>query len=358
MATVFKKCYWLILAVLSFSGAGVTHAAFELNFTPVQNPTNPADFPRGGYSNSGNPFACPDSANPDCLTGDQASNDPTSFYYERVDGYWHMIVGDPAQGFAQETYTPMVSLFWSNSGGHEPVLFILSGNVEQWSGNGWDPLGINHKTYGPENTSFTGNATGDPRFVVVRQVLGEGELSGTTDLIQDWTCDVAQFCQEFIKSELGFKPIITQDYDDGIVAMEFSLDMSSISYDDMATAGVMTNIISIQIADLPSEATAINAPSSTYFDMATDSQHSVVTGGRYIYTPGSGWHDDGDGDRFYAWGAGSYQYVDIGVDNFHLDIDWSSYLDPAQNPVGAYPGNESRCADMALSACNNTPVAY
>ncbi len=331
-------------------------AAFELNFLPVQNPGS-RDFLKGGYSNTGNPFLCPDAANPDCLIGTEAVNDPTPFYYERVDGYWHIIVGDPNEGFAQETYTPIVGLFHSDTGGREPVFFTLSGNLEQWSGNGWDPLEFENKTFGPEGSQYAGNGTGNPTQVVVRQVLGVGTLANSGSFLEAWNCAGGEFCQEFLKAEMAFKPVITQTYDDGIVSMNFVLDMSAISYTDMTTPALMTNIIAVNDVGMPFNDPNINAPSPSYFDMAVDSQDSVVTGGRYIYTAGSGWHSDGDGDPYMSYGTGSYEYLE-GVSTYPLETDWSSYFDASQNAAGVYPGNQARCADLAMVVCSNPPAPY
>ena len=351
----FALC--IALAIATSACTHSANAAFELNFLPVQNPASTADFLKGGYSNTGNPILCPDVVNPDCLIGTQAVNDPTPFYYERVDGYWHIVIGDPSQGFAQETYTPIVALFHSDSGGHEPVLFVLSGNLEQWSGNGWDPLEINNKTFGPDNTRFAGNGTGNPTQVVVRQILGTGSLANTGSTIEPWSCANGEFCQEFLKSQMDFKPIITQSYDDGIVSMNFSLDMSFISYTDTSTPGIMTNIIAVNDPGIPPSDPNIIAPSSSYFDMAVDSQDSVVTGGRYTYTQGIGWYNDGNGDNYRAYGSGTYEYLE-GVSNVHEEIEWSRYLDTSQNPAGAYPGNESRCGALSMDTCNSPPAPY
>ncbi len=335
-----------------------SYAAFDLNFMPVQNPTTISDFVKGGYQNTGNAFSCPNPANPDCLIGTEASDDPTPFFYERVDNYWHLIIGDPSLGFAQETYTPIIGLFHSNSGGREPIFFTLNGNLEEWSGNGWDPLELQSTPYGPDDSSFSGNGTGDPNKMIMRQTLGKGSFSSTGSSIETWTCDVGQFCQEFLKPLETFKPLITQDYDDGQLFMAFSLDMRNISYNDMSTAGAMTNIISITSPPLPLTDPNGPMPNSFYFDMSTDSQRSVVTGGRYIYTSGTGWYNDGDGDVFRAYGEGTYQYDDGGVNSFHTEIDWGSYFDPSQNEPGIYPGNQSRCASMALAACSNPPSGF
>ncbi len=158
---------------------------FDLNFEPVPG----ADFLVGGYNTTGNPIICPDSTNQDCLIGGSVVNalgggeagetDPntTFFINERIGDYWHLVVGDPAQGFVQEVYTSINGYYLSNSGGKEPIFFRLTGNLEQQSGNGWDPLEFNQSTFGPENTDFSGSGTGDPTKVMIRQLLGNGPLS-------------------------------------------------------------------------------------------------------------------------------------------------------------------------------------
>lgn len=332
-------------------------AEFEFNFMPVQNPGS-SDFPRGGYLNTGNAISCPDTANPDCSNGELISTDPTDFFYERVDGYWHIVIGNPDDGFAQEMYTPVTSLFSSSSGGHEAILFRFSGNLEQWSGNGWDPLEFNNKTYGPDEVSFSGNGTGDPTKVMVRQVLGFGVLATTgNSAIEEWTCYTGFFCQEFLKSKEGFKPKISQTYSDAEITSDFQLDMSNVDYSDKVTVTPMINILNITVSNFPENAAFVNASEPGSFDMATDSQDSVVTAGQYIYTPGVGWYNDNDGDNFYAYGEGSYEYVD-GVSDFHMGILWSEFYDTEQNPEGSYHSNEARCADLDIPVCDNPATYY
>lgn len=332
------------------------YAEFEFNFMPVQNPSS-SDFPQGGYLNTGNPFACPDAGNPDCSNGELASTDPTEFYYERVDGYWHIIIGNPDEGFAQEMYTPVTSLFSSSSGGHEAILFRYNGNLEQWSGNGWDPLEFNQKTYGPEEVSFSGNGTGDPRKVMIRQVLGFGTLATTGAAVEEWSCYSGTFCQEFLKAKEGFKPIISQTYSNAEIISNFQLDMSSVSYSDKDTPASMINTLTVLDPDFPQNASFVNAPNSNHFDMSTDSQDSVVTAGQYTYAPGTGWHNDNDGDMFYAYGEGTYTYGDEAND-FHMGILWSNFYDIGQNPEGSYHSNEARCADLIIPVCDNPATYY
>ncbi len=353
-----------LLLVTCFPQWANSGALFDLNFEPVEG----ADFLKGGYMNSGQPFSCPAPggfSDLDCDIGEQADPDTTIFRNERINGnsggYWHMIIGDPSQGFAQETYTPIKTLFLSNSGGKEPVFFILNGNLEQWSGNGWDPLEFNNKTHGADNVSFSGNGTGDPTKMIMRQVLGSGSLVATTDRIRDWECDPGQFCQEFVKAEFDFKPTIRQQFESDNTVSFFEIDMSAIDYNTMNTTALITNTLLITDPDMP-DPDLVNpfgdnliVPDSAYFDMALHSQNSNANAGRYTYTPGAGWYDDGDGDRFFAFDPGQYEYEDIGINSDQMDMEWSVYFVPEQNTYG---GNEIKCAVENLDACNLPPIDY
>lgn len=355
---LIKKAFLSISFIIPILWCSFTHAEFELNFKPVETPVTLSDFPKGGYDNTGQAFSCPNAANPDCFNGTQQSTDTTPFFYERVDGYWHIIVGDQGTEFIQESYIPILGLFHSYSGGREPVFFTLDGNLEQWSGNGWDPLGVNHDTYGVDNSSFTGNGTGDPTKVLVRQVMGPGTLGNTGTRVEEWTCTGGAFCQEFLKSEEAFKPIIKQSYSGADLIMNFSLDMSSILYTDKDTPAVFTNVIEVIDPDFPLPNTmGATAPAPNKFDMATDSQHSTVNAGQYLYVTGVSWYDDMDGDLFRAYGEGTYIYEN-GTSNFHADTDWAAFLDPTQNAAGEHPGNEARCAEEILDACTAPPWTF
>lgn len=357
-------CTLLLWLASSFSLAE-GGSPFDLNFEPVAG----ADFigsGGGGYANTTMPFICPDAANPDCLIGGAIANvfgggeagetDPnTSFFInERIgdnfNAYWHLVIGDPSEGFAQEVYIPMTRFYLSNSGGHEPIFFRLNGNLEQQSGNGWDPLEFNQSTFGSDNTDFSGNGSGDPTKVMVRQLLGNGKLVPGTARVRDWVCDPGQFCQEFLKSEFNYKPIITQQFDEAFTTLYFELDMSNIDYNDRDTEGTIVNTLTISDPDIPSD--------SSTFDMGMDSDKSIVSGGRYTYTPGIGWYDDtGDHDGtsydFQVYASGSYDYW--GGDFDQINLDWSSFYDPSQN---AYSGNEAKCAALSLAYCDNPLSTY
>ena len=351
-----KKAFLFVLLCGTLSHT--VEAAFELNFLPAPG----ADFLRGGYINSGQPFSCPapgDFTASDCDIGVQADpDDVTIFRNERIGNYWHMVVIDPNHDFAMEVYTEITNLFLSHSGGHEPVFFVFNGNLEQWSGNGWDPLEINHKTFGPDNVSFSGNGTGDPTRSIIRQVLGPGTLLPGEERVRAWECDPGAFCQEFLKAEFLTKPKITQQLADSDYSSYFEIDMSHIDYATPDAPVVMINTQTIADPLMPDSdvfSPFAAMPDSHVFDAAVNSQDAHLTAGGYTYTPGIGHYNDGDGDRFFAFDPGSYDYAEGGVDFYHAEQRWADYFDPGQN---TYPGNESKCAALNLDACNNPPVDY
>ncbi len=270
----------------------------------------------------------------------QASTDPdtTPFYQGTalIDGnnYWHIIVGDPANGFAMESYVP-VSALLSPTGGKPSVFFPWDTDLEAVSGNGWDPLGLDPS----RNFDYTGNGSADPTKVVLRQVMGGIWDAGT----QTWSCGGEAFCSEFLKEDMAFKPKIAQTINDvpGMMTSYFELDMSSLGYNDDSTAGTLQNTLTITDPDMPAA-----YPNAGDFDMMTDRQagYSTVTGGRYTYTPSctsstTCWSDRDIGDGNWEFDEGFYSYVSGDADV--LNYEWDVYWDPDQNPIG--PGNEAKC---------------
>ncbi len=348
---------FLISATFS---AGTPASDFEFDFTPsYYSVVHPIDTPTlpgacggidGGFFNSlcgiGNGIEIQDP-------------DTTPFYQGQVAGndgylYWHIIVGDPSTGFAQESFTRMDATgLGSFSGGQTTDMSgfdpfnlgvntgVFSGiptfqSLEVISGNGWAPLRSN-------DVDFTGNASGNPTRTTIRQVMGNGTWNAQT---RTWSCDSATFCSEFSKSTMNAKPIISQTVREVTAGLEmealFKIDMSNSSYSDATTRGVITNIQTIQ-----------NVPGGD-FDMATDTQdgRSVVTGGRYAYNDcanpdywGTCWqiYDVSGGPSDYE--EGSYTYTDGGsVDP--MSYDWAAFFDPLQNPASESDpesGNKAKC---------------
>jgi len=304
--------------------------------------------------------------------------DPSStpFYQGQILGsdgkiYWHTIVGDPASGFAMESYMEMESIktltIGSFSGGKPTNMggfsFTPGGgfsgidsgqDLEEISGNGWDPLSNN-------NVDFTGNASGDPTRMVVRQVMG-GEVKNG-----QWECGSAAFCSEFLKTSLNRKPIIRQTVNDistegeVIMTAQFELDMSNSSYSDDTQAAAIINTVTFSDSAVGS------------FDMATYAQKegstATVTAGRYTYNDcatarndpfanfggGSCWRTFDLVGGASDYDEGSYTYVD-GSNTDPMAYNWASFYDPSQNiSSGEGSGNKRKCSIVGSARPNTCP---
>jgi hypothetical protein len=225
-----------------------------------------------------------------------------------------VLVGDPATGFASESYTRTSSIFGLNSaltisspdgGGNET---LTSGAVDAvTAGNGYgipinqhDPFGVN----GGFNTS--GNGTQDPRKAAFRMVLTDSEMS-----------------MEVIKPLFNYKSKITQTVIDGDFRSEFVTDQRGLTFDEMDTAAPLLNRQAITDPDLP-------VAGAADFDM-TLAERPHVTSGQYIFTPGIGWNTiNGWSAPNSVFDEGTYTYIDGGGFDVY-GIDWKSYFDFAQN---------------------------
>ena len=261
-----------------------------------------------------------------CLTNGNdgmGSNDQDDapFLQETVvfDGitYFHVMVGtrgEPVVGngntFAQEVYIRVqggtdCDTFMggvapcSQSGGRRGD----NGGFEVNSGVGWDPL--------RSDSTFTGNGSGNPNAVIMKQVIND-PTNGLT--------------QVFEKNTLGLKPKITQTVSDSGMTSQFILDMSNSDYSTNATAGLMTNTVTLIGANAGIQGNFDAAGTGTNFTTA-NAQALNVTGGRYTYTAGIGWSGSGS---TATYDKGSYAYVDNGSANL-TTLDWNSFRDPAGN---------------------------
>lgn len=277
----------------------------ELNFTGEPDPVKRIDSGEEAF------VMCNMSGQTDVGCGDSwlfNRFDPTPFLQEIVkdtDGkvYYHMVIDDPLNGFSQEMYMGRgVDTIQGNR-----VSASLGGRVEDACFGG---ITVEERLHGCGNGAlplegdkvYTGNGSGNPNRIIMRQVL-----------------DDAQMSQEFTKAAFDKKPKITQsttDITQGVTG-NFVIDMSNSTYLDDTTPGSMVNTLTFDA--LPGE----NRPfAPKNFDMSVDGQNVKVTGGRYTYTDGTTWGVSGAG--------GTYNYVEDG--GFNLDIDWSIFKDPAQNP--------------------------
>lgn len=224
------------------------------------------------------------------------ATDQTPFVYERVNDpdtnqqYYHMIVGSPDDGFAQEVY---IRVGGACSGcqsfnGIGSSGSASGGRSDETNGNGSDPFGTGVNVFGVpynQDTTFTGLGSGNPRRVQMRQLLVDGDLT-----------------LDFSKQAYLEKPVMSLNIDSVDFQSELIIDGSGISYDDDTTAATITNTVTLLDPDMPA--------GSASFDVVTDSQDSIVSAGRYTHTPGPG--------------TGAFGTYDYAIDNFDKDaVDWT-----------------------------------
>lgn len=224
----------------------------------------------------------------------------TPFLFERVGSYYHLVVGDPAQGFAQEVYIETGNARydeWDCEGGCGSIGPNRSasggaGDSQFNPGNAIDPLG--------SDNLVTGNASANPNRLQMQQFLSDGELTAT-----------------FVKDIFVEKPSITNEINSPGISTVFDMDSSGNPYTTSATPSAVTITMEILDPDIPED--------SASFNLAEDAQASSVTAGQYTYTPST---------TIGGMGTyGTYTYID-GTAN--VNPDWTSYFDHREANPWAY----------------------
>jgi len=271
-------------------------------------------------------------------------NDGTRFFQDVVDingvSYFHVVVGDPATGFAMESYTTKSTggLGSSSStrpgspdsGGNERALIGEFGTnqsqISSWAGrqfgNAKDPLGTilftsptDPGTPLPVDQRFnlSGNGTMNPSRMVMKMVLSGDGMS-----------------LEFDKPILARKPKISQSLSSENMSMQNVIDMRGLKYDEMDEAAPMSLVLNLNEPDLP-------VAGAANFDLQQMGQKTEVNAGRYIFTPGAGWNS------FFGWDStassfdeGTYTYADGNFDV--LLTEWDKFFDNSQNAAACSSG--------------------
>lgn len=302
------------------------HAEFNLNWQA--DTANPA-FPRSFIfeDEEGNVIPLTDAVIHDDINVGETIviEGQTPFVYEKVmEGgvpYYHMIVGDPDSGFAQEVYIRAginaFGFFNTCSGpgscDEGTATFNVGPDFSASAGRGSDNDPTVSNAFRPLDPDFTisGNMSANPNRVQMRQLLVDGDLT-----------------LDFVKDRYIEKPSISNTIEDAEFRSVFSMDSTGNLYSDSSTPSVVTNTVEHLGANLPPDVRPPGGgPSSASFDMATDADNSVVTAGRYTWTPGSG--PDGS--------LGTYNYVGGGGPN--PGTNWGSFFDHGQANPWSYPDN-------------------
>ena len=252
----------------------------------------------------------------------------TPFHYEQVElngqGYIHMIIGLPQDGFAMELYIRGAD------------------NQDSTSRASWaskHSLGYNNS---PGNSMLQDQSagTGNPEKVAIRQVIG----GAWDDATKTWTCSDTVYCSEYLKDTLLTKPKITQKISDVNMSAEFMVDMRNIGYrEDMSGTGFLSaNTVAPMVNTVTITAPNMFQGNEGNYDMSAIPRYVdnvdkevitadvQLTAARFTYTEGIEDPELAPGDTEYTFGAGgTYNYY---VDNFDVtNVDWCSYYTEDQN---------------------------
>lgn len=228
--------------------------------------------------------------------------------------YYHIIVGDPADGFAQEVFIYKSTAFsQQDTRGDANSASFGAGGTILTTGQHYDSNA--HDIFGVTGIIDSGNGSANPTSVIVRQILNDGELS-----------------QEFLKDNFAKKPRITQIAFGEDINMFFDLDMRNSTYTDNSKAGSITNFLTLEPSLISLPEVGIGD-----FSMMTDQSgnKSIVAGGRDTTNSAN---INVTGGR-YTWsgpsrGKGTYTYIEGGFD--HTKIDWEQFFDASIGNLWTY----------------------
>jgi len=243
-----------------------------------------------------------------------------------VDGtrYWHIIVGDyAADGFAQEVFikstTGTPDCFSGGGmmgGGNIPC----SDSLADTSSQSTVTRNMGQPYQAGVNAGLTGTGTANPNSTIFRQLMSDGEIT-----------------YEFIKDQFDKKQKLTQNISAPGIAVNFMVDMSTLTFNDntpINSATQMINSVELTGTDAPANSdTVFQQAGAGNFDMGIGTGiqtsrelatvNANVTAGGYIYTPGTG-----------PGGSGGYYSFEDGSGGFDPTTEWSAaFCDPSQNPI-------------------------
>lgn len=277
---------------------GIAHAEFNLNWER----DNPTGAPGPGCPNLPGLAECSRITHEEGGEGGLSPIGQSRFVYEMVQdetgaNYYHMIVGTPEDGFAQELYIEV------SAGSPFQGVAPISGRTSSSGGAGAASVGTEGAGFAPldSDRQFTGNATGNPNRVQMRQLMTDGELT-----------------VDFVKNVFLEKPTITSTINGADMVSTFIIDGSGNPL-NQANPSPVTNTVELLDPAVPE--------GSANFDMATDAQNSRVTAGEYTTAnPVAG-----------AQGA-PYVYADPNED-VNLNPSWADFFDHREDNPWAYEEN-------------------
>lgn len=291
------------------------------------------------------------------------NGDPTPFELSLVTvggvTYFHTLVGDPASGFAIESYTQYGS-GPNGTNGNSVQIGDFSPTGGGNARSAMDPATANDPmslTFLQTNTNMA-NPFGDPVHtdivgnpIAIAEISGSGSQTPSTTVFRMvMTSADGTMSMEAYKPFLDKKPLISQTIQDGSMSSVFAADMRGLSYADMNTPIKITNNLTINDPTIPT--------GSGNFEMAL-AQQPNVTAGRYTFTPGSGWDTNlGWDSPNSTYGFGTYTYAD-GAGFDPLTFNWGSVFDYSQNALNclrvASGTGDSRLINNSGASCPGHP---
>jgi len=223
--------------------------------------------------------------------------------------YYHIAIGDGTGDFGLEYYIGTVAgnVCWFGCGAGARTT-----GMNQMGGGGISPLSSSSgaSTNATDPLLPSNDGVGNPNRAAIYMFNIDTELN-----------------QEFLKSTESQKPVITQTVSATDLTINFQIDMTNSTYNDIATPGILTLTQSLTSPGLPpvqvNPGTGAPLPDSGNFNITDVSATATsnITGGRYTYSTGTG-----DGGSL-----GTYTYFE---DTYNVyTVDWASFCDPVQNPA-------------------------
>lgn len=277
-------------------GSADLEAAFELNFKPL---TSDATYQPWGNDDENGNFSCNEmsfQSNINCRYNEAGfSHDDNTPMYQRIfrstaadetNGkyYWHVIIGDYYDQANNPTNTQGFYLEYiieANSGQRmdDHIGTSLSASTNWYSSNTAEDAAGRYVYDDGTNGDFTTTGYANPTRVIMRQIMEDGETSS-----------------EFLKDSFSNKPMITQHVVDYKVTdpetnidNEFTVDMRALGYDSADNTGVIVRNINILSGGIEAANQGdYDTTDATITPHFFNQEASVVTGGKFTWTAGSG----------------------------------------------------------------------
>lgn len=259
--------------------------------------------------------------------------------------YWNVLISDPFNDFKQQVFIEAIAGIKygdinGNTAGrginqsHEIVepdwvtYYNMPGSASGGGINDYELVGLSQYAGGNQSRIFSpdaGNGTGDPRRVIIRQWINDGQIE-----------------MEYLKDQYKKKPKITQTLRNADIDMYFELDMRHQGYDAMPTTpATMINQISLVGEDSPGDIASFDSTKARAL------HKSRVSAGMFVYNEPDPLNAPSPEDGHAPTSSGTYTYEDGSYD--HYSIQWAYYLDPA-----SYTGAIIEVPDDSTADPNDT----